>query len=113
MRLLVIVGAFSAFLSGASLAEAPESPSPVSSRELAAALEERMVSGEGAVFPDPSLALVMKAGAIRLDSGDWLVNLHEYWHDLDPFVSDGTNTVLSILARSIDERIAAEIRRRH
>ena len=65
-----------------------------------------MVSGEGAVFPDPSLALVMKAGAIRLDSGDWLVNQHEYWHDLDPFVSDGTNTVLSILARSIDERIA-------
>ena len=71
MRLLVIVGAFSAFVSGASLAEAPESPSPVSPRELAAALEARIVSGEGAVFPDPSLALVMKAGAIRLDSGDW------------------------------------------
>ena len=40
--------------------------------------------------------------------GDWLINLHEYWHDLDPFVLDGTNTVLSILARSIDDRIAGK-----
>ena len=71
MRLLVIVGAFSAFVSGASLAEAPESPSPVSPRELAAALEARIVSGEGAVFPDPSLALVMKAGAVLVPCAEF------------------------------------------
>ena len=66
MRLLVIVGAFSAFVSGASLAEAPESPSPVSPRELAAALEARIVSGEGAVFPDPSSFALAALGVAAL-----------------------------------------------
>ncbi len=40
--------------------------------------------------------------------GDGLVNLHEYWHGYDPWVADGSNTVLSILSRSIDDRIAGK-----
>ena len=40
--------------------------------------------------------------------GDGLINLHEYWHDYDPWVADGSNTVLSILARSVDDRIAGK-----
>ena len=36
---------------------------------------------------------------------DGLINLHEFWHGFDPFVSDGSNTVLSVLARSIDDRL--------
>lgn len=39
---------------------------------------------------------------------DGLVNLHEYWHDYDPFIPDGSNTVLSVLARSVDDRIAGK-----
>ena len=38
--------------------------------------------------------------------GDGLVNLHEYWMDTDPLVSDGANTLLSVVARSVDDRIA-------
>jgi len=40
--------------------------------------------------------------------GDGLINLHEYWHDYDPWFSDGSNTVLSVLSRSIDDRIAGK-----
>jgi hypothetical protein len=36
--------------------------------------------------------------------GDWLINLHEYWHDLDPFVLDGTNTELSVMTVLSPER---------
>lgn len=36
---------------------------------------------------------------------DGLINLHEYWTGCDPLVPDGSNTVLSILARSIDDRL--------
>ena len=36
---------------------------------------------------------------------DGLINLHEYWTGCDPLTPDGSNTVLSILARSIDDRI--------
>ena len=41
---------------------------------------------------------------IDLD-GDGLVNLHEYWADCNPFVYDGTNTVLSAMAQSVDDRL--------
>ena len=37
--------------------------------------------------------------------GDGLVNLHEYWCDTDPLVPDGSNTLLSVASRSIDDRI--------
>lgn len=39
---------------------------------------------------------------------DGLVNLHEYWHDYDPFIPDGSNTVLSVLARSVDDRLVGK-----
>ena len=38
--------------------------------------------------------------------GDGLINLHEYWMDTNPLVPDGSNTLLSVAARSIDDRIA-------
>ena len=37
--------------------------------------------------------------------GDGLINLHEYWAGCDPLVPDGSNTLLSVAARSIDDRI--------
>ena len=37
--------------------------------------------------------------------GDGLINLHEYWADCNPLVPDGSNTLLSVMARSIDCRI--------
>ena len=37
--------------------------------------------------------------------GDGLINLHEYWADANPHMSDGSNTVLSVLCRSIDDRL--------
>jgi hypothetical protein len=37
---------------------------------------------------------------------DGLVNLHEYWAGTDPLTPDGSNTLLSVCARSIDDRIA-------
>ena len=40
--------------------------------------------------------------------GDGLINLHEYWMGCDKDIPDGTNTLLSIMARSIDERIAGK-----
>ena len=36
---------------------------------------------------------------------DGLINLHEWWAGTNPLVPDGSNTVLSICCRSIDERI--------
>ena len=37
--------------------------------------------------------------------GDGLINLHEYWMDTNPLAPDGSNTLLSVAARSIDDRI--------
>lgn len=46
------------------------------------------------------------SGDARQDpDGDGLVNLHEYWANCNPLVYDGTNTLLSVCARSIDDRI--------
>ncbi len=36
---------------------------------------------------------------------DGLINLHEYWAGCDPLVPDGSNTVLSIMARNVDDYI--------
>ena len=36
---------------------------------------------------------------------DGLINLHELWAGCDPQTPDGSNTVLSVAARSIDDRI--------
>lgn len=41
--------------------------------------------------------------------GDGLINLHEYWTDCDPLTPDGSNTLLSVMARSVDERLANTI----
>ena len=51
------------------------------------------------------LSLTNSADAYLDPDGDGLINLHEYWADCDPLVYDGTNTVLSIMARSVDERL--------
>lgn len=40
--------------------------------------------------------------------GDGLVNLHEYWAGTDPNAIDGTNTLLSICAKSVDRRLAGK-----
>ena len=36
---------------------------------------------------------------------DGLINLHEFWAGTSPTVPDGSNTVLSICSRSVDERL--------
>ena len=40
---------------------------------------------------------------------DGLVNLHEYWAGTDPLTPDGSNTLLSVCARSVDDRIRAVV----
>ena len=37
--------------------------------------------------------------------GDGLVNLHEFWAGTNPLVPDGSNTLLSVCARSVDDRL--------
>ena len=37
---------------------------------------------------------------------DGLINLHEYWAGTDPLTPDGSNTLLSVCARSVDDRLA-------
>jgi len=37
--------------------------------------------------------------------GDGLINLHEFWCGTHPLVPDGSNTLLSVVARSVDEEI--------
>ena len=37
--------------------------------------------------------------------GDGLINLHEFWADCNPLVPDGSNTLLSVTARAVDEGI--------
>ena len=40
---------------------------------------------------------------------DGLINLHEYWAGTNPQVPDGSNTLLSVCARSIDGRISVNV----
>ena len=66
------VSLFAALCVSAAFAGPPAPPcAPLSPADLARALEARVVSGEGAVFPDPDKALVLLAGSVRLDVGDW------------------------------------------
>ena len=44
--------------------------------------------------------------ALTDPDGDSLINLYEYELGTDPTVYDGTNTLISVICRSIDERIA-------
>ena len=39
--------------------------------------------------------------------GDGLVSLHEYWTGSDPGLPDGSNTLLSVCCRSVDERLSS------
>ena len=40
--------------------------------------------------------------------GDGLINLHEYWAGTNPLVPDGSNTLLSVMSRSVDDRLTAD-----
>jgi hypothetical protein len=44
--------------------------------------------------------------ALTDTDGDSLINLYEYELGTDPTVYDGTNTLISVICRSVDERIA-------
>ncbi len=44
-------------------------------------------------------------GELDDTDGDGLINLHEYWAGCNPLVPDGLNTLLSAMARSIDDRL--------
>ena len=37
--------------------------------------------------------------------GDGLINLHEFWAGTNPLVPDGSNTLLSVCSRGVDDRI--------
>ncbi|MBR1836892.1 MAG: hypothetical protein IJ783_06350, partial [Kiritimatiellae bacterium] len=66
---MALCAAFAAVAAGAGSAGPPAAPdSPLA---LAAALERTVVSGEGAVLPDPDIAVVLKAGSIDLSTGTW------------------------------------------
>ncbi len=45
------------------------------------------------------------ADAVADLDGDGLINLYEFWCDAEPLVPDGSNTLLSVMSRSIDDRI--------
>ena len=40
--------------------------------------------------------------------GDGLINLHEYWASCNPGVYDGSNTLLSVCAQSVDSRLVGK-----
>ena len=54
---------------------------------------------------DAGLSTTNAADAFRDADSDGLINLHEFWAGCDPAVPDGSNTVLSVAARSVDDRI--------
>ncbi len=47
----------------------------------------------------------IEGGGYGDEDGDGLINLHEWWAGTDPCTPDGSNTVLSVVTRSIDPRI--------
>ena len=68
----------------------------------------RDMDGDG--LPDTwevlhGLCATNKTDALADTDGDGLINLHEYWAGCDPLSPDGSNTLLSVMARSIDDRI--------
>ncbi len=44
-------------------------------------------------------------GELDDTDGDGLINLHECWAGCDPLTPDGSNTLLSVMARSVDDRL--------
>ena len=40
--------------------------------------------------------------------GDGLINLHEQWANCDPNIPDGSNTVLSVISRSVNDRLTGK-----
>ena len=65
---------------------------------------------DGNTLPDwweclTGLNIVTNCGAYADTDGDGLINIHEYWAETDPLVPDGSNTLLSVISRSIDDRI--------
>ena len=48
------------------------------------------------------------ADSVLDDDGDGLANLHEFWHGTDPHAPDAAETALSVLARSVDARLAGK-----
>lgn len=44
-------------------------------------------------------------GEVDDSDGDGMINLHEFWAGTDPLTPDGSNTLLSVCARSVDDRI--------
>ena len=54
---------------------------------------------------DAGFSSTNSADALLDPDGDGLLNLHEYWADCNPLAPDGSNTVLSAMSRSIDDRI--------
>ena len=59
-----------------------------------------------ALHADAGLSSTNSADAYLDLDGDGLINLHEYWANCNPLTCDGTNTALSVMARSVDERLA-------
>lgn len=53
------------------------------------------------------LSPVNPTDAVLDPDNDGLINLHEYWMDSDPYVVDGTNTLLSVACKSIDRLVEA------
>ncbi len=72
--------------------------------DLAEDLAALVAEGKGVLMPDLDSPHVENRGVMELADG--LVNLHEYWTGCDPWTVDGTNTLLSVIATSIDTRIA-------
>ena len=72
--------------------------------DLAEDLAVLVAEEKGVLMPDLDAPHVENRGVMELADG--LVNLHEYWTGCDPWTVDGTNTLLSVIATSIDSRIA-------
>ena len=51
------------------------------------------------------LSAVTNGGPYVDTDGDGLFNLHEFWAGCNPLVPDGSNTLLSVTARAVDEGI--------
>ena len=51
------------------------------------------------------LSSVTNGGPYVDTDGDGLINLHEYWAGCNPFMPDGSNTLLSVTARAVDNRL--------
>ena len=57
---------------------------------------------------DAGLSPTNAADAFLDVDADGLINLHEYWANCNPMIPDGSNTVLSIMARSVDDLLTED-----